>query len=272
MNESIKDWQLSVSYMLYIVIFFSFICVALYKNLNNKNSYNFLVKDKKNDVKVKSENYTFLIFSLVFSYAALLPITDIIWKKNLSILLEEDAIKYSSFIAMVTKYTGILVVFFTFFFKQLVLKLRWKTLAFVTPISYLLLFSPVFIIVLLDSLDFLNTSGNVYYIISYVGAFQFSIFHSLKYMIFDTVKEMAILKINKKNRAQAKELIDIIGFRFGKAFGSWLIIILFSIFHTMELRAIYPYIFLSILLICGLWIFSTFLLAKRYEKRYTPYQ
>lgn len=261
-----NEWYMSVYCMLYIVLFVSILCIAIYKNINKEEKFEFLIRERGKDIEVKTTLYTFLIFVCVFSYAALLPITDIIWKKNLSILCEEDPIKYSSFIATVTKYTGISIIFFIMVFKPLVLKLRWKHLALVTPISYLLLFSPVFMVIFLDSLTFLNIHTNVYYIISYVGAFQVSIFHSLKYTVFDTVKEMAILKINKRNQAQAKSFIDIIGFRFGNAFGGWLVIILFSIFHTLELREIYPYLFLAILLISMLWVFSTVLLAKIYKK------
>jgi ATP/ADP translocase len=265
-NASFNDWSLAVSYMLYIIIALTtvglFFCTKLHPA-----KISFFLEEKKSTYGGPNINrLSICIFILVFSYAALLPITDILWKKNLSLCFKGDPAKYSSFIAMATKYTGISLMILSIFLKPFFLRMRWKQLALLTPITYITLFIPIFLLIEIDNLHVFSAFKDLYLMTSYLGAFQASIFYSLKYIVVAVVKSMSTLKLKKTPHVRSKLFIDIINYKFGNAFSAWVIIFLFSMCKTMELQNIYPYLFLYIIFLLAMWIWTICYLEKHYQK------
>jgi len=249
-----NNWFLSFSYILYIIVFFITLAFFICIKLDPKDNFLFLKEKKIIISKFRISKNSIIIFILVFSYASLLPITDIIWKKNLSLALGDNPIKYSSFIAMATKYTGVVLMIMGLVLKPLLLKLRWKQLALLTPLSYIFLFIPIFLLIELDKLHIFKEFKYIYIIASYIGAFQASIFYSLKYMIDSVIKNMIVLEKNGTNHIYSKLYVEIVNYKFGKTFSAWLMIVLFSLCQTIDLQDIYPYIFIYIIFILFIWI------------------
>ena len=96
-----------------------------------------------------------------------------------------------------------------------------------------------------------------------LGSAQVILFKSLNYTFVDSTKEMAFMPLDRELRTKGKAAVDIIGSRFGKAFGAVSQQILFQ-FVNPSIGDLAYQLFFFFIIIMTIWTFSVFALNRRF--------
>ena len=98
-----------------------------------------------------------------------------------------------------------------------------------------------------------------------VGSLQVILFKAFNYAFVDATKEMAFIPLDRELRTKGKAAVDVIGGRFGKAFGAIMQQLMFQ-FISPNLSDLTHEIFIVFIITMALWVFSVISLNKEFIK------
>ncbi|UFX98326.1 Npt1/Npt2 family nucleotide transporter [Candidatus Gromoviella agglomerans] len=279
------DFDIVLKYLCLALLFFGVMSMLCHRYIVLK-----IIPDKelcpttkhvKNKVKISLKDglkevfqspYIALIGLMVFAYGMSINIIEIIWKKQLAIRFDGNKQMYAYFMGSVSQNTGIFVVCSTLVAQKILSKFKWFTGAVITP-AVMFITGSLFIVFLLlsnnEAFDnyFMDTVGyTALAFATYVGAVQNIFGKGSKYILFDPTKEMAYIPLDPDLRARGKAAVDVVGGRLGKAGGSYLWIILLSIFSGNIISCV-PYAVVVFTIVSLSWIFGVKKLSTMYERK-----
>lgn len=284
-----NPWQYSLNWLMGAVVVFGLVCIALYRWMNtsvltDKRFYDeaeMSNKPKKKKPKmglgeslkfIFTSPYLMLIATLVIAYGISINIFEAIWKSQIKIAYPTEN-EYNAFMFDVTWYTGWFSMFMMIVGGNVLRLFRWTTAAIITPLTLLALGSSFFAFILFrDELGGMiaEMGTNPVTMAVIFGATVVIISKSTKYALFDTTKEMAYIPLDDEMKVKGKAVVDVVGGRFGKAGGAYLLFAMILISSAiMGSKAKYidiaAYIAGVFLVICVLWMIAVKALGKRVD-------
>jgi AAA family ATP:ADP antiporter len=276
----VDPWQVSLNYMMPMVVFSGLVIMATYywMNRNVLTDERFFnpneVKKKKSKTKMSmKESFLFLAKSkfigclciLVLGYGIAINLVEVTWKGQLK-LQYPNANDYMAFMGGFSLTVG-LVTFAMYFIGGWVIRtFGWRTGALATPIMLLVTGLAFFAFILFKDLagGIAAVLGSTPLMLAVIfGAAQNIVSKSTKYSLFDPTKEMAYIPLDQESKVKGKAAIDVVGARLGKSGGALINIGLIVAFGS--LGAITPYLFVLLIGVMALWIFSANTLAGLLE-------
>lgn len=185
---------------------------------------------------VFSNRYLFAIAAIVVACGLSINLVDVTYKANLKALFATK-LGYQLFTAKVTRWLQIVSAFLALSMSRRIMSyLGWRMSSLLVP---LVIVSTGVLFFLAskfrDYLGFLEGYGvKPLVFIVYLGVFQTLISKVVKYVFFDSGKEMAYLGLDREMRIKGKGAVDLIGSRCGKSFSGYIHIALMSMFTTVN--------------------------------------
>jgi len=243
------------------------------ENLKNQGSE---VEGKKEKLRlsmrdslryIASSKYLIALAIIVLGYNISINLTDILWKEQLRRFFSDpnDMLEHMN---KITVGVGILATLGGILFSLMVTRLGWTFIAILTPFVMTMMgigfFTFMFCGDLLSAFALSLLGVPPFALTVYCGSLQNCLSKACKYSVFDASKELAFLPLDSDSKMKGKAAIDGLGSGIGKS-GSSLtyqgfIILLGSV------AASTPYIAIILLVVLSAWIFSIFVLGKKFKQ------
>jgi ATP:ADP antiporter, AAA family len=214
---------------------------------------------------VCSSKYLWLIMLIVFCYGVGVNLIESFWKYQLKqVYTTKHA--YSAFMGKFNMYFGCVSILVMVFGTYILRKFKWIIAALCTPLGAGITGSAFFtIVVFRDFIEPFLTEHNmsVLSLAVMLGSMQVILFKSLNYTFVDSTKEMAFMPLDRELRTKGKAAVDVIGSRFGKAFGAISQQIMFQ-FISPSIGDLVNQLFIFFVIVMSIWTYSVFALNKRF--------
>jgi ATP:ADP antiporter, AAA family len=281
-----EAWTVSLYLLMGAVVLFGFLAMALYRwmHTNVLSDKRFFDPAEQAPKKKKEKPSLYesakLIFSspelgliaiLIMAYGVTINLVEVQWKNQLGLYYAGDKGGYNWFMGQFSTVTGISTILFGLFAGSNILRrVSWFTAAVITPlvitlggvIFYFFIFSEKFIQFVLTNV----ASVSAVTAATFLGAVIVVASKAIKYILFDSTKEMAYIPLDDELKTKGKAAVDVIGGRAGKAGGAFTQSTLLILFATKDVVAIAPQAFIVFVVVCGLWLVSVRILARKVDE------
>lgn len=282
-----EAWIVSIYIMMGAVVLFGIIAMGLYrwmyKNVLTDKKYfdpdeqvHTTKKKKEKPSLIESAKLIFtspalgLIAILIMAYGVTINLVEVQWKHQLGLWYAGDKGGYNWFMGQFSTISGITIILFGLFIGSNILRrVSWFTAAVITPlmitlggvIFFCFIFSESFVDFVLSNAQLTSVAAA-----SILGAIIVILSKAIKYILFDSTKEMAYIPLDDELKSKGKAAVDVIGGRAGKAGGAFTQSTLLILFATKDVVAIAPQAFAVFLVVCGLWLLAVKVLARKTDE------
>ncbi len=279
-----EHFSLALQSLVGIVLFFGLMIMGIHFLLTRKilkNDERLYQPQEASDTKTKLslfQSIKFIIRSpylrciavMVVAYGLTMNLTEVTWKANLKLLHPETG-AYQAATATVSSWVGFCSFFITLFAGGILIRsLGWHFCAQMPPI-----------VIGVSSLTFLTLCLNPSWLSPFTGLFNlsplgmivlFGAFQNvstkvMKYVLFDSTKEMAYIPLDMESKVKGKAAIDVVGARLGKSGASWVQIALIQLAGTGSVLSITHFLIPLIACTVIFWIFSVRTLNKQFQEK-----
>ncbi len=274
-------WEYTLKWMMLTVALAGFGLIMLYRWMYKNVFFNPVLCEREHTgerEKIKlsvkeslkyvcSSRYLWLIMLIVFCYGVGVNLIESFWKYQLKQVYTTQH-SYSAFMGKFNTYFGCASIFMMMFGTYILRQFKWIVAALFTPVGAGITGSIFFSLVICRDLfePFLESFGSsVLTMAVMLGSAQVILFKSLNYTFVDSSKEMAFMPLDRELRTKGKAAVDVIGSRFGKAFGAISQQMMFQFINPSIGELIYE-LFLFFVVIMAIWTYSVFCLNKRFVK------
>lgn len=277
----VDPWQVSLNYLMGVVVLFSLGVVALYwwmqRNvLTDKKLYDPEAggspKKKSKPKMTLAESFKYLISSkyliciclVVIGYGMSINMVEVTWKGQLK-LQYPNPNDYNAFMGNFSTFTGIFTIAMAFVGGYIIRKKGWGFAAMLTPLILMITSIGFFSFILFreNMAGFIANLGTTPLALAVlIGMIQNIASKATKYSLFDPTKEMAYIPLDQESKVKGKAAIDVVGARLGKSGGAFLqqgLIVAFG-----SIAAITPYVTVLTLAVIGAWMYAVKALSKQY--------
>ncbi len=288
-----EAWQVSLYLLMGSVIFFGIITIALYRwmhtsVLTDTRFYNpeegAAPKKKKKEKLSLGESAMMIIRSpelaliatLIMAYGVTVNLIEVQWKNQLGLYYAGDKGGYNAFMGNFSTLTGVFTIIFGLCLGSNILRrVRWFTAAAITPLVMTVLGTVFFAFIFAKEwvdfiLEALATSPVA--AASFLGAGIIIVSKGIKYVLFDSTKEMAYIPLDDELKTKGKAAVDVIGGRAGKAGGAFVQSNMQMILATVGLSGgahlvapTAPYAFVVFAVVCVAWLYAVKGLSKKVD-------
>lgn len=277
-------WEDTMQYMMSTILVSSIALIILYRflyknvffdtnlcDLNHKADKKMHLSVLESIKYIISSRYLWMIMLIVLCYGMSANIIDIVWKNILKSQYNNEH-DYSIFIGKFNIIFGFTSIFTMLFGTYILRKFTWLTSALFTPIlggitGIIFFFSIIFQTNLIYLFNSFN--GNVLMMGVIIGSIQIMLFKSLNYTFVESTKEIAFIPLDRELKIKGKAAVDVVGGRFGKAFGAISQQLMFQCISPNINNLTQEFLLLFIIIIT-IWIFSCISL-NRYFLQITNY-
>ena len=280
-----EAWQVSLYLMMGAVVVMGCVAMGLYRwmhtsVLTDKKLFDPAeagVSKKKKEKLSMGESLKMIIKSpelcfialLIMAYGVTINLVEVQWKHQLGLYAAGDKGAYNAFMGNFSFYTGLLTITFGLLLGSNILRrFSWFISAIITPLIITVGGSLFFIFIFAKDLaqGLLDTIGtNPITAAAFLGAGIIIVSKSVKYILFDSTKEMAYIPLDDELKTKGKAAVDVIGGRAGKAGGAWVQSMLFIVFATKDAALIAPQAFGVFAVVCVLWMIAVKGLSKKVD-------
>jgi AAA family ATP:ADP antiporter len=279
-----QAWQVSMYLLMGSVIIFGIISIALYRWMHTSvltDKRYFDPEEAAGKKKKKKEKLTLvesakLIFSspelaliatLIMAYGVTINLIEVQWKNQLGLYFAGDKGGYNAFMGNFSSLTGLFTILFGLFVGSNILRrVSWFTAAVITPLTifvggvvfFAFIFAQEWVDFILQALATSPVAAA-----SFLGAGIVIISKGIKYILFDSTKEMAYIPLDDELKTKGKAAVDVIGGRAGKAGGAFVQSNMQIILTTIGLSSganlvasTAPYAFVVFAAICVAWLYA----------------
>lgn len=293
-SESIKQfyatkeeaWVVSIYLLMGAVCLFGCLAMGIYRwmytsVLTDKRYYDpeaqaGKVKKKKEKLSlvdsaklIMSSPELGLIAVLIMAYGVTINLVEVQWKNQLGLWYAGDKGGYNSFMGMYSGISGAVTILFGLLVGSNILRrVSWYSAAVITPLVitvggtlfFAFVFSERFVEYVMN---YTAVSGVA--AASLLGAVIVIASKAIKYILFDSTKEMAYIPLSDELKTKGKAAVDVIGGRAGKAGGAFTQSTLLMLFATKDVTLIAPQAFVVFGAVCALWLVSVKLLSRKVD-------
>jgi AAA family ATP:ADP antiporter len=211
-----------------------------------------------------------LIALLIMAYGVTINLVEVQWKNQLGLFYAGDKGGYNSFMGHFSTLTGLFTILFGLFIGSNILRrVSWFKAAIITPLAITLGGTIFFAFIFAESLvDIIlkATSTGAVTAAAFLGAGVVIFAKAIKYILFDSTKEMAYIPLDDELKTKGKAAVDVIGGRAGKAGGAFVQSTLLILFATKDVVSIAPQAFVVFAAACLLWFFAVKVLARKVDQ------
>ena len=276
----VDAWQVSLNYLMSMVVGAGLIIVALYwwmnRNvLNDPKFYDPTEEKKPKKAKAKMgvfESFAYLAKSkyilsiaiVVIAYGICINLVEVTWKGQLKLQFPNPN-DYNAFMGKFSFCTGAVTIVMMFIGGWVIRKKGWGFAAMATPVVLLITGIGFFSFVIFrDNLGgFIAAMGTTPLMLAVLfGMAQNIMSKSTKYSLFDPTKEMAYIPLDQESKVKGKAAIDVVGARLGKSGGSFIQQGLLGVFGTIA--AITPYVAGSMIVCIVAWMYAVRSLNRQF--------
>lgn len=279
-----QAWEVSVYILMGAVVAFGILAMAIYRwmhtnVLTDKKFFDpeeqVVKKKKEKPSLLESAKLVFtspelgLIAILIMAYGITINLVEVQWKHQLGLWYAGDKGGYNWFMGQFSTVTGIITILFGLFLGSNILRrVSWFKAAIITPIIigvggsifFGFIFSEQFVNIVMQYMSITAIAAA-----SMLGAVIIILSKAVKYILFDSTKEMAYIPLNNELKTKGKAAVDVIGGRAGKAGGAFAQSTLLILFATKDVVAIAPIAFGVFGVICIAWFFAVKLLSTKVD-------
>lgn len=279
-----EAWVVSVYLLMGAVVAFGVIAMAIYRwmhteVLTDKRYFDPAEqapkKKKEKPSLMESAKLIFtspelgLIAILIMAYGVTINLVEVQWKNQLGLWYAGDKGGYNWFMGQYSTVTGITTILFGLLIGSNVLRrVSWFSAAVITPLIITLggviffgfIFSEEFVSFVMNHVSMTGIGAA-----SILGAIIVILSKAVKYILFDSTKEMAYIPLDDELKTKGKAAVDVIGGRAGKAGGAFTQSTLLILFATKDVVTIAPQAFFVFAAICGAWFVAVRLLSRRVD-------
>lgn len=276
-----QAWDATIKWMMLSVFISCLGLMAIYRWMYKNVLFNPSLCDRKHNTKkekiklsvvesfkyVFSSKYLWLIMVIVFCYGVGVNMIEIVWKNQLKLQYASNS-NYSAFMGKFHIVFGFVTIITMLFGAYIIRKFKWIVAALFTPLGAgctgviffnLIIFKDLFA-GWLSQFDVSLLSMAVM-----IGSLQVMLFKSFNYAFVDATKEMAFIPLDRELRIKGKAAVDVIGGRFGKAFGAILQQLMFH-FISPNLSDLTYEIFIVFVVTMSMWVLAVIALNKEFYK------
>ena len=278
-------WEVSVYLLMGAVVLFGILAMAIYRwmhtsVLTDKRYFdpNEQVAKKKKKEKPSLMESAKLIFSspelgliaiLIMAYGVTINLVEVQWKNQLGVWYAGDKGGYNWFMGQFSTLTGITTILFGLFLGSNILRrVSWFSAAVITPmvigvggvIFFCFIFSEGFVNFIMENMAVTAVAAA-----SILGAIIIILSKAIKYILFDSTKEMAYIPLDDELKTKGKAAVDVIGGRAGKAGGAFTQSTLLILFATKDVVTIAPQAFVVFAVVCVAWFFAVKVLSRKVD-------
>ncbi|MEI8124570.1 MAG: Npt1/Npt2 family nucleotide transporter [Parachlamydiaceae bacterium] len=281
-----QAWEVSVYLLMGAVVAFGLIAMGLYRWMHTSvlTEKRFFDPSEQAPKKKKKEKPSLmesakLIFTspelgliaiLIMAYGVTINLVEVQWKHQLGLWYAGDKGGYNWFMGQFSTLTGITTILFGLFLGSNILRrVSWFSAAVITPAIIALggltffafIFSEEFVNFIMKSVSVSAVTAA-----TLLGAIIIVFSKSVKYILFDSTKEMAYIPLDDELKTKGKAAVDVIGGRAGKAGGAFTQSTLLILFATKDVVTIAPQAFVVFAVVCVAWFFAVKLLSRKVDE------
>lgn len=285
-----EAWQMSLYLLMGSVVVFGAIAMVLYRWMHTSvlTDKRYFDPEEAGIPKKKKEKPSLmesvkLIFSsselglialLIMAYGVTINLIEVQWKNQLGLFYAGDKGGYNAFMGNFSTISGIFTIAFGLFLGSNILRrVSWFTAAVITPlvitlggvIFFAFIFAKEWVDFILQAMATTPVAAA-----SFLGAGIVILSKGIKYILFDSTKEMAYIPLDDELKTKGKAAVDVIGGRAGKAGGAFvqsnLQMVLAATVATSGANIVSvtaPYAFGIFALVCVLWLYAVKGLSKK---------
>ncbi len=235
--------------------------------VNSRESLSFIKSCKY----ILSSKHLILLSLLIVSCATATTLFGVTYFKYVEKLTYKVPHEYADWVMVDFLFLNLFTILSCLFTGYLMKKIGWRKIAYIVPIA-----------VIIFGTTFFSTSIYNYYIgfthstywgkkpveiIASLGRIQFVLLTTLRYGLFDSTKEIAIISFGKDERRKAKGAIDVVGSNLGKGMASWIHAFLLVLMGATSVFEITPVLLIVLLGFCFIWLYSIRSLDKFIGKK-----
>jgi AAA family ATP:ADP antiporter len=215
-----------------------------------------------------------LIALLIMAYGVTINLIEVQWKNQLGLFFAGDKGGYNAFMGNFSTISGIFTILFGLFLGSNILRrVSWFTAAVITPlvitvggvVFFAFIFAKEWVDFILQAMATSPVAAA-----SFLGAGIVILSKGIKYILFDSTKEMAYIPLDDELKTKGKAAVDVIGGRAGKAGGAFvqsnLQMVLAATAVTSGANIVSvtaPYAFGIFAIVCVLWLYAVKGLSKK---------
>ncbi len=283
-----EAWGVSLYLLMGAVVLFGVISMGLYRWMHTNvltDKRFFDPEEQTGKVKKKKEKLTLLesakmimtskelglIAMLIMAYGVTINLIEVQWKHQLGLWYAGDKGGYNWFMGQFSTLTGITTILFGLFAGSNILRrVSWYKAAIITPlviavggaIFYGFIFSETFVNFILNNV----ASVSAVTAATMLGAIIVIMSKAIKYILFDSTKEMAYIPLDDELKTKGKAAVDVIGGRAGKAGGAFTQSTLLILFATKDVVTIAPQAFVIFAVVSFGWLFAVKALSRKVDE------
>ncbi|MDR0756164.1 MAG: NTP/NDP exchange transporter [Puniceicoccales bacterium] len=278
-------WQITLNYLIGIVIITSIIVMFLYHwihkhVLTDRRFYNKPHLPGIKIKKVKSSVWKSLKMAITSPYLGLIALLLICYGINDNILENfwkhelknrfPNINQYNTFMCQYTMHYGLSSIFVLIIAGNVFRRFKWGIGAMVTPcivtLGGIIIFGSIF------AKDYciqcLGSALAHQTLVIFAGVTVIIGIKSSKMSFFDLSKEMAYIPLDEEMKVKGKAVVDVLGYRFGKSGGSGLQVVLLTCVTLCSgtqatYESIAPYAFIIFLLTSYIWFIAVSRLSRK---------
>lgn len=287
-----EAWQMSLYLLMGSVVVLGFLAMFLYRwmHTNVLTDKRYFDPEEAGMPKKKKEKPSLmeslklilrspelgLIALLIMAYGVTINLVEVQWKNQLGLFYAGDKGGYNAFMGNFSTISGLFTILFGLLVGSNILRrVSWFSAAAITPITitiggvifFAFIFAKEWVDFILQAL-----STNPVAAASFLGAGIIVVSKGIKYILFDSTKEMAYIPLDDELKTKGKAAVDVIGGRAGKAGGAFvqsnLQMVLAATVATSGANIVSvtaPYAFFVFLAVCVLWLFAVKGLSKKVQ-------
>lgn len=289
-GNSQEHWQNALNTLIFAVTI-AFICkILIHKyiwakvvpdeklvapNIEEKNA---LKNSKKAKISifqslklVFTSKYIGLVASMILCYGVSINIVESVWKSQVR-LSYATSNEYNGFMGLLQTYGAIFYIIVAAVAMFIIKRFSWLSCAMILPFIVLVTGFMFFSLTIFEDhfapiLAYYSITAG--FLAVQIGAIQNVFSKSVKYSIFDTVKEMSYIPLSDNLKSQGKAASDLLGHKIGKSGGAFIQWLLLSIMPHSNLLDLAPYLFIIFAFMICLWIYSVICLNREFSKMNT---
>jgi ATP:ADP antiporter, AAA family len=281
-----EAWGVSLYLLMGAVVLFGVISMGLYRwmhtNVLTDKKY-FDPEEQMGKTKKKKEKLSLvdsaklilrspelgLIATLIMAYGVTINLIEVQWKHQLGLWYAGDKGGYNWFMGQFSTVTGIATILFGLFLGSNILRrVSWFSAAVITPLMItvggIVFFGFIFSENIMNFVMH-NLGMTAVAAATFLGAVIVILSKAIKYILFDSTKEMAYIPLDDELKTKGKAAVDVIGGRAGKAGGAFTQSTLLILFATKDVVAIAPQAFVVFAVVCGAWLFAVKVLSRKVD-------
>lgn len=287
-----EAWQMSLYLLMGSVVVFGIIAMGLYRwmHTNVLTDKQYFDPEETAGPKKKKEKPSLvesikiifrspelgLIAVLIMAYGITINLIEVQWKNQLGLFYSGDKGGYNAFMGNFSTLSGLFTIVFGLLVGSNILRrVSWFKAAVITPlvitVGGVIFFAFIFA---KEWVDFILVALSTSPIAaaSFLGAGIIVVSKGVKYILFDSTKEMAYIPLDDELKTKGKAAVDVIGGRAGKAGGAFtqsnlqMALAATAAASGANIVAVTaPYAFVVFAIICVAWLYAVKSLSKKVD-------